>query len=192
MSTLERITTHVEDGLARSIEAFKNKPKFENLLQIVLARMQHIEDVLWDVYTGVWLDNAEGTQLDGLGWIVGEPRKGRQDDQYRLWVRARIALNRTNGKIGDSLRLVRLVLESGATVRYVPEYPAGYRIEIENSAVALSELYALLNEARPAGVALHVVSAGDEAVSLILDDATAPSVDGTTNGLDAGLMADMI
>lgn len=171
MSDLVQTTTHEADGIARLLERFRGLPVFEALLRIALQRVQHIEDVLWSLYIGVWIDNAEGLQLDNLGDVVGEGREGRDDDTYRLWIRARIAINRANGKIDDTLKVARLILEPTAVLSYTPEYPAAYRVDVLDTAISAADIYELLNEVRPAGVRLTAAVTADLAHALIWDDA---------------------
>lgn len=186
MSDLAQTLTHEADGVARLLERFRGMPVFEALLRIALKRTQHVEDVLWSIYVGVWIDNAVGVQLDNLGDVVGEPRGGRQDTQYRIYIRARIAINRANGKINDTLKVARLILESTATLTYTPEYPAAYRVDVANTAISAADIDVLLNQVRPAGVRLTTVVAGDLTLALIWDDVGAAHI------WDAGQWSDSI
>ena len=178
-------TAHVEQGLDRLLERFKGRPKLEALLRILLARMQHIDDVIFDLFEGFWIDNAVGSQLDALGWIVGEERLGRSDDIYRLYIRARIRINRSNGRVSDTLLVARLILEADATIEYVPEYPAAYRVRISDTLAAASDLRRLLVQVKPAGVGLTVDVINHPELAFIWDTATPAA-----NGWDAGLWAD--
>ena len=187
MAEFTKVETHVEDGLERLLECFKFKPNMRATCAVILKRVQHIEDVLYQIYEGVWLDNAVGVQLDNLGDIVGEKRKGRQDEQYRLYIRARIKINRSNGKIEDTLAVARLILESTAGVFYLPEHPAAYRVLISDTAIAASDIATLLREVKPAGVQMNVEVAADTSNAFILNTATP-----LTNGFNNGLMGDRV
>lgn len=186
MSEYQHTLTHEADGLARLIERFKGQPNMEGLARVVLKRMQRIEDVLWDLYTGVWLDNAVGVQLDNLGAVVGEGRKGRQDEQFRLYIRARIAINRANGTAADTFKVARLILEPTANIALTNEYPAAYRLDITNTAISAGDIAALLDQVRPAGVRLTTVVTGDLTNALIWDDVGAAHI------WDAGQWSDSI
>lgn len=184
MSEFTHNVEHVEQGTDRLLERFKNQPNMVGTLQVILRRMQRIEDVIWELYEGVWLDNAIGVQLDNLGDIVGELRKGRQDEVYRLWIRARIKINRSNGKISDTLELARLILESTASIKYIPEYPAAYKVTVNNTAVGAVDVSALLNQVRPAGVQLTVTVTASLANAFVLNTLTP-----LTNGFGHGLLS---
>ena len=75
------------------------------------------------------LDNAEGVQLDVLGKLVGEPRKGKEDDLYRVWITVRIRVNRSHGRGLDLLEILRLVEQTPG--RYREQYPATVYYEFD-------------------------------------------------------------
>lgn len=187
MSEFAKIDTHVDDGLARLLSRWRGSPRMVTFVRIVLERVQHVENVLWDVYSKSGIDTAEGVQLDTLGAIVGEPRKGRQDTQYRTYVRARVLINRSKGKVFDTLAVARLIVEPTATITYDPEYPAAYRVTVANTAVPVADISAILNEVRPAGVQLTTVRVAETATAFTFNTSTP-----LTNGFNHGLMADGI
>lgn len=181
MSEFVRNQEHVAQGLDRLIERFKGRSYLEGALRVVLERVQHIDDVVWDLTTGLWLDNAIGDQLEALGYIVGEPRLGRVDDLYRIYIRARIRINRANGKPTDTLQVARLIIEPNATLEYIPEYPAAYKVRISGTNIRALDLRKILLQVKPAGVGLTVDSVQDLANALIFDTAT-PLVNGWDHG----------
>lgn len=185
MSQYVRNEEHVEQGLDRLLERFKGRPYLEAYLRIVIARWQHIDDVLFEVFDGFVLDNAVGVQLDALGWVVGEERLNRADDLYRLHIRARIRINRANGKVTDTLQVARLVIEAGAELEYLPEYPAAYRVRVTNTLVQAPELRRILAQVKPAGVGLTVQVIANTDFAFIWDTPTP-----LTNGWDNGAWVD--
>lgn len=72
---------------------------------------QTIEDALQQMYTGYWIDEAVGEQLNVLGRTVGQLRGGMDDDDYRRMIRARISVNRSKGTIADILTVAQLVVD---------------------------------------------------------------------------------
>ena len=185
MSELIYDQTHADEGLARSLERFKGMPNWELVLKLFLFRWQGMEDVAYALYQGMFLDNAQGPQLDMLGEVVGEPRLGKQDDQYRLYIRARIRINRSNGTVADILEVAKLVLEPTATVTYTPEYPAAYRIDVTGSTIAAHDIRAILAQVKPAGVGFTVTRTEDLTNAFIWDTATP-----LTNGWEHGRWGD--
>lgn len=140
--SVEHIANHVELALARRTQQFLEKVNIERDLTILVEPVQRLEDVLYAVLTERDITNAEGIQLDALGKIVGEPRDGRVDDDYRRFVRARIRTNKSNGLVEDVLVVTRLVLDQpDATLQMLMYPPAGVVLNIY--AEPVSDLVAL-------------------------------------------------
>jgi len=105
---------HVAAAIARLPEQFKNKTKIVNLVKALCAPATSLEDALWQLLTERAVDTAIGTQLDQLGFIVGQERGGLSDVDYRRFIRARIAANRSQGVTEDLIRVANLVLNNDA------------------------------------------------------------------------------
>lgn len=144
--TLEQITDHVARGAETMISQYHDKANINSVLASYTAMCQDAENMLWDVLLSHLLDNATGGRLDTVGKIVGQPRKGTNDTQYRLYIQARIRVNRSNGKVEDLVGLIALLL-SDYTTHYVPKFPASAIIEVlqldesEHSPDVLAELF---------------------------------------------------
>lgn len=153
----EKITNHVERALARLPEQHKAKPKLVALLTALAGPAQGVEDALWQLLTERFVTTAIGDQLDTIGGIVGQPRNGMEDDEYRRFIRARISVRRSNGVTEDILRIVNLILfDEGATL-VIERYPeeAAYVLRVEGIAVAASTATAaagFMRDATSAGV----------------------------------------
>ena len=106
--------SHTAEAKALLVEQYKGKPKIEALLASWVDELQEVEDVLFDLFDAFLLDNAVGDQLDFIGKMVGELRKNRSDADYRLFVKARIAINRSNGKPEEILSILRIVSDADA------------------------------------------------------------------------------
>lgn len=172
MSDLEHIQNEIERGLARRVEQFKDSPNLEALLTALLQPFQSLEDSLWTLYTDRWVEAAEGTQLDNLGWIVGQAREGRTDAEYRPWIKARVFANRSNGTIDDALRIIALI-EAGAIAEVHEVYPAAYEVSVLAMSADPNAVFQILSKAKPAGVRLSFeYSPEDPANLLILSDNT--------------------
>lgn len=179
MADLYQDGDHAAEALARRLQDDLDKAVYAKMIAIFADRFQLLENVLWELNEQRWIDTARGAQLDNLGAIVGESRDGRDDVTYRLWVRARAKANRSHGRPDDSLEILKLLVESTATVRYVDQDPrdAEYRLTVENTAVDLVQVKKILELVRPAGVYMNLISAGD---------ATSFAFDGGPDGLGFG------
>ncbi len=139
--TIEKITNHVELGLARLPEQYKNSPKLKGILAAHLKQIQKIEDASFDVYTNNWINTAQGAQLDMWGDKVGESRRGLDDKEYREAIYTRIQINRSGGEASSIINAVRGILNP-LVIEYEDTYPAAFELylQIEKPNDNISEL----------------------------------------------------
>lgn len=132
------------------------------LLTALCGPVQDVENALAQLYAQRALDVAVGAQLDVLGKIVGQDRNGLSDDDYRRYIRARIAAHRSGGVPEDVLRVASLILNVATSgvliVRDVED--ATYILEVRDHAVDAATATALRDltvAATSAGVRVVVV-----------------------------------
>lgn len=146
---------HSELGLARLIKQYRDdRPRLQGELEAYLESLQSIEDVSIDVMCNRWPLTAVGVQLDILGKIVGQERGEYTDDQYRLWILARILVNRANGRIEELIDILEALDVTDIKVKEY--YPAGVMISVAGTPYG-QDMGVLINEAKPGGVQLHWV-----------------------------------
>lgn len=122
---MDKIASHSAEALDRLCELFKVKPNVRAYITALCTPAQAFEDVLYQVLTERALDTAIGVQLDALGTIVGQPRNGLSDVDFKRYMRARIKTNRSSGLTNELYHIARLIInDSAATLRYDPSYPA--------------------------------------------------------------------
>ena len=158
MSDVTRESDHAGKMLARLGEEFR-KPRIQAILSAEAAQYQAIEDAYWQLLTEFGVDTATGHALDVLGRIVGEPRQGALDADYRLRVRARIRVNRSDGTIEDIIEVVRLLIGSvllpSATIKLTEYYPAAFVLRITGLVISATQalIYSsFIKQARGAGI----------------------------------------
>ena len=106
---------------------YKNTVEFQQWLQVVLNIAQDVSNCLQFITSAFDLDYAVGVQLDVLGVIVGvgrivpfQPTGGvspiLDDATYRLLIKATIANNQWDGKIGSLYPIWRTLFPSGTIV----------------------------------------------------------------------------
>lgn len=144
-------------AIARLIDLFREKPDFLRLVATYEESFQEVENVLFNLLNGFYLDTATGTQLDAIGAIVGADRNGASDVRYRIRIRARILLNLTSGTPDQILELVRMLLPGALTEPiYTPYYPAAFIIDSSSAGAftdeELLEVVLTIAAATPAGV----------------------------------------
>ncbi len=125
-------TTHLVEALANLISQFQDKPNIAKLVTSYIRQIQDLEDMFSDILTETTLANAKDQQLDDIGALVGEPRAGRDDTQYRTAIRARISLNNSGGTIEDIINLAQGVIGSPISVKLTEVYPAGFILNLDD------------------------------------------------------------
>lgn len=153
---------HVTDGLNRLCQQFKDKPNIVALLTIFLQRYQDLETAFWQLLTQRGIYVAEGVQLDAIGKIVGQPRNGLGDDDYRRYIFARILTDKSDGIIEDLIAIALMVLnDSNAQILIMNTGMAALILRVKN--ITISDALAnialdFLQEATTAGVRLILES----------------------------------
>lgn len=188
MATLAHVTDHADQAVSRLLEPYRVGASMPALVRALSRQLQELEDVLWDVGQLRRLELATGAQLDLLGRVVGQPREGRSDEVYRLWLRARMRLALGSGGAEDILELFRMLMQGSTSIELEEQFPAGLVLRIDPSAIIdPSAAAAILDLAKAAGVrAILEAGTSVDTTSFAFDpngagfgDATNPSVGGT-------------
>jgi hypothetical protein len=145
---------HGQDAINHLLPDYDALPRIEAWLRAAGAQLTQLEGELVEMHRMRALAYASGIWVDILGAIVGEPRKGRTDAQYKPYIQIRILTNRSAGLPSDLYAILLLGL-TGNTVMLIT-YP-GRPGAID--AVALDDIGDLdptdfveyLKRAKPAG-----------------------------------------
>jgi len=105
--TLEKITNHKDQALARQREMYKRAARFTAYVSAHGQQAQDIEDALWASIAGRTLEGATGATLDALGARYGLTRNGLSDDIYRSMLRGTIAALNSQGRQEDIVSAAR-------------------------------------------------------------------------------------
>jgi hypothetical protein len=180
---IDHVTDHGAAAVARMTEALRASGSLTALARAHCLGLQQAEEALQGVLALRWLDTASGAQLDLLGRIVGQPRESRTDDVYRVWLRARVAINRTSGTPEDILRIFRAVIGGGATLVLEEQFPAGF--------VLRAGYGATLDAVQGAALLRYAKAAGVNAIleTPLTDDPAAFAFDPNGAGFDDGTAA---
>jgi hypothetical protein len=166
---MDWITTHEED-MAAQLPDYLRKPRFEAFVRVLARRTQKLEDALRALQEGWWLANAAGTQLDGLGELLVEPRGLLGDAEYRLRLQARIRALRGSGTPDELIGLLKL-LNPTLRVQLREEYPAALVLQVSGGPLPYPDVHLyLLGRARAGGVRLllgHQDTADEDALTLV-------------------------
>lgn len=148
---------HENDGLNLLISQFANRSRLIGWIKSALIQIQQIEDDTFDIGEGFLIDFAIGQQLDYLGNIVLQSRNGLDDDAYRIFIKAKIASNKSSGT-PDDLQMISALLDSSPD--YWEQYPASVVITLNDSITSLavrSSINTILQVSKPGGISLDVI-----------------------------------
>lgn len=105
-SDIEYIESHCEDAKSLLTQEYKGLPRIEGYLCALGDQCQEVEKTLYQLLTLCNLDTATGVNLVQLGQIVGEEKRDRADDIYRVFIGIRILVNSSDGTIDQLLAIV--------------------------------------------------------------------------------------
>ena len=166
MSEAVKILDHAAEARARIVTQFKGKPRIEGLIGSFAAATQAVEDTLWDLLTIRSIDTAIGAQLDIIGEIVGESRKGKQDEPYRLAIKAKIGQNNSKATPEDIISVFKLLVQADKAL-FIEYFPAEAAIFADKNIENLDnyEILKFCQKAMPAGARLDYIGwyDGDQA-----------------------------
>jgi hypothetical protein len=178
--TLEHNLDVIVDGQALPIYDLR-QPLFQALLATYLGEVQKLEDAYWSLYIGTMLPAAAGDALDMIGDLVGEPRQGRTDAEYKLWITARARMLHSNGTPPDLISLARAVLPATVGAHLLEYYPGAITLELIGPVdlATAASLGAMYKQAKAAGVRIETISSVVDAglVFTLGDAALAPEID---------------
>lgn len=161
--TLARIGDHANQGVDLLIQQYRDKPRIEAWLRSYLDRYQNAENAILAIYENAYsLTSGKGDALDLVGRIVRETRNGRSDGNYRLALRVRILINRSNGTIPELIKIARLFedmdSEAGAACRIQSLQPARLEVRVVRTPVNdAAEVDKRLRQAKASGVTLSTL-----------------------------------
>lgn len=142
-------------------------PNLQAVIDAFSKPQNEIEQVLSDLYTQLDLDSAIGEQLDGLGQIIGLPRNGLNDDDYRTALKFKIQLNKSFGQPELLISALRFFTNS-TIVELFESYPAGLFAFI-NGTTGLEKLTTNMNRLALGGVDFMYIAQVDSDTPFAFD-----------------------
>ncbi len=189
---------HVGLAAERITEQFRRSPNFQAWVALHAARWQVLDDQTLLIEQVRDPDVAAGVQLDQIGERVGQAREGRDDPEYRLWIKARQFINRSNGYPDDSLIVLQLI--EPALVPTIEEYyPSSYVIHADELVADPDAIWRILVQVKPAGVKMYLTYGlgEDEATLFRFASGDSTETDNTQGfaddgGTTGGRLADVV
>lgn len=123
----------------RIYEQFKDKPKIVAIAREVIApQLQAIENAGQQLLTLWAIEDSEGVQLDIIGLLIGQPRFGLSDPDYRPVLSARIRANRSGGAPKDVYEVFRLLVGPALACAITRPWEQSAKFELTLSAPLVS------------------------------------------------------
>lgn len=153
--TFTKSTTRVADAQELWTYQLKGKTVVDALTSLFATESQAWEEVAEDILLARAIDTAVGSQLDDLGVLVGQLREGRTDERYRVWIRARIAANRSSGSPVDMYKVAFLIFGQDATL-WLRQFPVGHVLQDGAwSGINVYDVQKILQQTSPVAVPFY-------------------------------------
>lgn len=138
--------------LARLYVQFKADPSWQLWCTDVLGpQFNDLEAATQSLFAILDIDSVGGPVLDMIGRLVGQPRAGVDDPTYRLYLKARIVANRSDGTAGAIYRVFD-ILSIGQSLKLAPSRIKAFSLAIGGAITATQAAVALafLHDAKEA------------------------------------------
>lgn len=118
----------------------------KTLQESILTQCNILEQTTEQLITERDLFTARGVQLDHLGYLIGENRNGRNDDDYLKGLKLRLAINTSSGTVNELIEILQLLLGDGYVYRVTRsgdgavDFYLGVETPVDDFLVILSEL----------------------------------------------------
>jgi hypothetical protein len=149
---------HEDNFNSRLTAPFKDKATFQALARICGKYGNELEQVFADILTARVLATAVGKQIDVIGSIVGQLRGTADDDTYKLYIEARIKVNRSSGQVDELSEIAKLI--SGSSYASVEEdFPNQIYVHVLDVAVSSTVrgvMTSMLHDAKAEAIALFL------------------------------------
>jgi hypothetical protein len=127
-------------------------PNLNKYVEAFALQVQDLEDAITEVMLQDLLTFAEGENLDTIGDLVGAPRLGLSDEDYREAIEFQVFVNHHTTSPDNLAELCRRLAGADA-VEYMPQGPAVYSLRVDGGTIG-ADLRARLQRLTAAGVRL--------------------------------------
>lgn len=139
---------HTTTGVDRLTYKLK-QPNIEKLLALFLTKQDELESAIKDIGTIKDIETVTGVWLDYIGKIVGEGRNNLEDEDYRVMLKRRIAINTADGTPDSMMHLVNQFTNS-TSVQLTESGMAFGTISVKGGENLNSDVYNLIQTIKPA------------------------------------------
>lgn len=158
--TIERNDEHVAQALGHLVSQFREATQLRELVSIYMRQVQEIENLLVSLCEQIDIDAATGPALNALGAVVDEQRNNRSDANYRLAIKAKILLIRSQATHEDVLGLVEALVPS-LPLQLFSYFPAAFEVLVDGAVdpttIDVNLIARFIREGSAAGVGANVI-----------------------------------
>jgi hypothetical protein len=171
------------------------KPRIKALTGALGLGMQCLEEEAFGVLISSPLETASDDGLDQWGALVGERRGGLDDDDYRVFIEARILANRSGGSPDELIEIWRRITAPQLSVRWTLHPPACFSLAVLRvdpmSDARARRVGAVMRSIKPGGVAMFLVESVTGYFGFLDDPGHPgePADDGASLGYNEGLFS---
>lgn len=145
---------------SRPSSRLSEKENFLKLIKLFVDKAQEVEDALLELASQKDLDTVVGVWLDYLGKIVDAPRDGREDEDYRKFIRLKIGINKSDGSPDVVTELLQTYTKS-TRVRIAEFRLAWGQIMVNGEENLDASAYSMLEQVRPVATRLFLLKYQD-------------------------------
>lgn len=154
-ATFSQQLNHANAAVMKFAMAFWGKPRWAALMVGIANEIQQLENAACDVIVSRQLANATGPRLRVLARVVGQPVGAYSEADLRTLISVRIAINRSEGRWNDLVRVLGLLGISYAMSDY---WPAALLVQLTGDPSNADLVAGLLQQTAAAGVQVNVLS----------------------------------
>lgn len=154
---LDHNTAHGAEAMALLLYQFQDSPRFKALIAIMARQIQEIEDSLWLELNQRDIEQSGGVYLDQIGKLIGQPRSGLLDVEYRSLLRARVQANRSKGTSSDIINVTQALFGNAGLLG--EDYPAKviYDTDGDVTLYDLDSVFQVLRDSVASGIQFMLI-----------------------------------
>jgi len=164
--TIVFIPNHRAIAVSNLLAQWRCQPNASAVVKALAGGVQTIENEIFSVLVSTTFTAASDHDLDHWGLLVGEPRGGLNDEDYRVLIGARILANKSIGTRDEIITIAQLITAPSVVV-YRDIYPACFSLQIRRGSAGFMSrararrVAALLRSIKPAGVCVFLTEAAE-------------------------------
>lgn len=148
---------NTDEGAGLLLEQFRDSEVLRALVSAALKQLDLLEAEILQARDAMCLEHAPRFMLELIAKIVGQECSGFDTEALRLWIRARIAVNRGRGTVEDLLQLIRILVDADTPIAIVEHPELAFTLMVPGALPHKPQnVLDIVNEAKPLGVAAYL------------------------------------